>query len=577
MSWESGAPSLEEPLLPRESSELGEPCDRDENAGVDAVTPRTNDDGGAGDQGARSRNINLVLAYTVLSFAGRSLWSQSALSAFVYLLRDENPEYVGYLTAVMGVAQLLASFPSGYLADKHRRDALLHTASAVGLIAAGVTTAAVLIESYALLGAALAVWGCFWGMANTAISALFADSIRDGDRSRFFTHRMILVKVGNLMGPLAALLMFAIQGDSWTTRDCAFVMGAGQIVCLPAMAILCFLSDDYAVVNKDDMGINTGSNEALGPLLGDDESQSEGDKGHGGSKDDLHLINTDHSTPEHSSDEDDIEVRAGVCSADEGHLESSGELNRNEQADQICCCCIPESRRVPALISAADLIGGIAAGMSVRYFPIFFLDNIHLDPVRVQIVYAVALVFQIMMSRVALKGGERYGRCQMAAALKWAGVSCFFLLILSYQIGLPTIIVVSFFIGRMCLMNSTGALTKSIVMDNVPRNERGKWSSLESVNMFSWAGSAAIGGWLVQTHGIVFNFCVTATLQVISTIPLIMLFGKVKDESGMRHAGESLRQRIGSEGEAEDNVLVSGDQIGEISGTEEQTRILAQN
>ena len=46
-----------------------------------------------------SRNINLILAFTLFAFAGRSLWSQSVLSTLVYLLRNDNPEAVGFTTA----------------------------------------------------------------------------------------------------------------------------------------------------------------------------------------------------------------------------------------------------------------------------------------------------------------------------------------------------------------------------------------------------------------------------------------------------------------------------------------------
>lgn len=76
---------------------------------------------------------------------------------------------------------------------------------------------------------------------------------------------------------------------------------------------------------------------------------------------------------------------------------------------------------------------------------------------------------------------------------------------------------------RTAFMNSTSALTKSVLMDHVPNNERAKWSALESFNMFSWSGSAALGGILVDHHGILFNFCITASLQLVATLPHLLL------------------------------------------------------
>ena len=62
-------------------------------------------------------------------------------------------------------------------------------------------------------------------------------------------------------------------------------------------------------------------------------------------------------------------------------------------------------------------------------------------------------------------------------------------------------------------------------MDNVPSHERGKWSVLESVNMFSWSGSAALGGMLVGWFGIVELFAITAAIQLVSSLVVLSLFG----------------------------------------------------
>lgn len=80
-------------------------------------------------------------------------------------------------------------------------------------------------------------------------------------------------------------------------------------------------------------------------------------------------------------------------------------------------------------------------------------------------------------------------------------------------------------------MNAPGALTRSVLMDNVPKRERAKWSALESVTMFSWAGSAALGGLLVNWNGILFNFIFTAWFQLFSTIPLLLVSGRVSKEN----------------------------------------------
>lgn len=98
------------------------------------------------------------------------MWSQTVLSAYVYLLRDNNAKAVGLLTAMMGISQLLLSFPTGYLADKFRRDSLLKAASCFGFVAISTTLVAVYRRSYMLLALALALWGALLNRIHNDIS-----------------------------------------------------------------------------------------------------------------------------------------------------------------------------------------------------------------------------------------------------------------------------------------------------------------------------------------------------------------------------------------------------------------------
>jgi len=61
-------------------------------------------------------------------------------------------------------------------------------------------------------------------------------------------------------------------------------------------------------------------------------------------------------------------------------------------------------------------------------------------------------------------------------------------------------------------------------MEAVPKQQRAKWSTLDSLSTASWAASAYVGGVLVARCSIFVNFYVTAALQFFTTIPLIVLF-----------------------------------------------------
>mmetsp|Transcript_10309 Transcript_10309/g.24747 ORF Transcript_10309/g.24747 Transcript_10309/m.24747 type:complete len:603 (-) Transcript_10309:11-1819(-) len=487
----------------------------------------------------RKRNIRLILTYTWFVFAGRSIWNQNVLATFCFLLCGKDPKSVGYLTAAMGICQLLVSFPVGYLADKYRRDYLLKLASCMGMVAAG-TTLKVLFwngnhhhqPTYSGLILALCLWGCFWGITNTCLSAVFADSIENGERSKYFTQRSILINLGNLSGPTVALTMFLILGNEWTLMDCAYVMGTGQLICFPAMVLLCFLKDPQWHEQQQeeshdgdcdiiDVAVNQESSLRT-PLLSEADV-AEGDNG-----------------------ESSVQARSGRQATNSTRPETR-RPHRDETYDAsklanmlgcLCCCCRlhssdePPKRIIPSLVASADVLSGLASGMSIRYFAIFLYDNLHLKPVHVQVLYMIAPLLQACLAKLGQVLAKSYGRCKVTVAFKWIGV--FFMLAMvtmtkfskqriDHGDKLVIAIICTLLVIRTAFMNATSALTKSVLMDHVPNNERAKWSALESFNMFSWSGSAALGGILVDYHGILFNFCITASLQFVATWPHLLL------------------------------------------------------
>lgn len=296
------------PLFPPMSNQgpsaLTEPLLREEN---DSASPR------------QSRNVNFILVYTLLMFAGRSMWSQTVLSAYVYLLHNNNAEAVGLLTAIMGICQLLLSFPTGYLADKFRRDSLLKAASCFGFVAISTTLVAVYRRSYMLLALALALWGALWGIVYTTISALFADSVPPGSRSLWFTRRVILIKLGNTMGPIVVLVMFCFLGNKWTANECSIVMMVGQAVCVIPLLLLCWMKD-------------------------------------------VELHEENDSTMSHSNDPEQAENL--LPSLDD---ESTGtEENASQQASDVgeeiqsvpLCFCLSKERFIPRMVASADILSG---------------------------------------------------------------------------------------------------------------------------------------------------------------------------------------------------------------------------
>ena len=267
----------------------------------------------------QSRNVKFILVYTLLMFAGRSMWSQTVLSAYVYLLRDNNAEAVGLLTAIMGISQLLLSFPTGYLADKFRRDSLLKAASCFGFVAISTTLVAVYRQSYMLLALALALWGSLWGVVYTAISALFSDSLPPGSRSLWFTRRVILIKLGNTVGPIVVLVMFYFLGNEWTAKECSIVMMVGQAVCVVPLLLLCWMNDVEMHEENDSTMSQSNDPEQAENLLSNRDDESTG---------------TETNAPQQANDVDE------------------------EIQPVPLCFCLSKERFIPRMVACADILSG---------------------------------------------------------------------------------------------------------------------------------------------------------------------------------------------------------------------------
>jgi hypothetical protein len=285
-----------------------------------------------------SKNVNLTLCYTFLIFCGRSIWNQNVLATFAFLLKDGDPKAVGFMTAAMGLCQLAASAPTGVLADRYRRDALLKVASIVGLLAVSTTTYSILLSSspsYDGLLLALCCWGCFWGIVQTSLSALFADSIPCGQRSVYFTKRSILINMGNVTGPTVALIMFLVLGNEWTIDDCARVMGFGQLACLPALGLLWYFNDDDCETADPSTVENDGE---------DDENYESS------------LTEAEANTISELGTDSDSQPLLSNVTQNEDETYSAAKL-----ASMFPCCC-NERRIIPIMVATADVMAGLASG-----------------------------------------------------------------------------------------------------------------------------------------------------------------------------------------------------------------------
>ena len=103
--------------------------------------------------------------------------------------------------------------------------------------------------------------------------------------------------------------------------------------------------------------------------------------------------------------------------------------------------------------------------MSIRYFPIFFVRNLFLGPVMVQVLYVLAPLTQATLMKLSQRLSLHWGRCHVSAMFRWIGISLMFGMIVAYHYSLPLWCICTLFVLRTGFVNSTRALTRSLLMD----------------------------------------------------------------------------------------------------------------
>jgi hypothetical protein len=266
----------------------------------------------------------------------------------------------------MGTANLLCSIPSGYWADCYRRDTVLQVAAVVRAVAITTAIYAIVQAKYIHLLLALALWGSSRGAANTALGAIFADSIPQGQRSYYFTQRTMLRTIGSTAGPIVSCIMFVVLGDHWTLHECSIVLMVGQVISIAAMITLFCFNDDYIVMSAGEEGEHDDEEEDLN-YPHNDETVVTHDLNQEAEQETL--------IPPMPHDHHEAAMDAQNHDVDSDNNDLSNHQYRELEPT------LPTTttrgwlyqRRVAILVATSDIITGLASGMSVRYFPIFFV------------------------------------------------------------------------------------------------------------------------------------------------------------------------------------------------------------
>ena len=467
----------------------------------------------------------------------------------------------------------------GILSDKYGRIILLKSGAFLGYISIIMIFYGVIKDSYRIVLAAQIFYGSYIAVTNPTMDALLADSVESGTRSRVYTLKVMVLQIANSVGPLLSISLFLYFGNEWNMETIKIVVCVGLgLFAIPVTLLLSMFKKSFdhyipgagetqrydmlpSRSNHNESLDNENANIEMKEKISDDKFESQTT---------LSSINDACSAAGEARSASDTEF-----------MESSGSgavVKERESGDEEtsyckvpCMPCCDNVLLVPAMISMSDVITGLASGMTVKFFPIFFLHVLQMDPIQVQTIYLISPFF-IAFSAPILQGLScKYGRILVTCCVKSLGVILLFAMaILTIKVTdnterlpvndihensmthggsfdgveeLPSIssfgaesevskhqpgaiwvwTIIFIYLVRTALMNSTKPLTKSILMDFVPKHQRGRWQSLESVNMATWSGSAVLGGYLIDEYGFAGIFCATAVMQACAMIPLLKI------------------------------------------------------
>ena len=475
----------------------------------------------------RGHNTNVVVALVFYLFDGiaTSLWNTTDLPNYIYLLRHYSNASVGLAEGLQGAVQALVALPIGYVTDKFARQRVAQIAGLVGCVASALMCTAVYYKNFSALCAASAVWGCYNAISYVSVEAILADSVETGRRSSIYTVKFACRAGSRMVGPAVALVLFYIQGDSWTLASCSAVLYVGMGLAVVACFFLFPYFSDGHSLGMESEAISAQRPEdrrtTLQTIAGAGQSsqaETENKRQVDGPEPSITLF--DEASGETSDNEDTEDVP--LCAE-----EASAE-HRMEEAPT-CRGCIPP-RYVPLTCWISAAIMGLASGMTTKFFPLFFKNECKLSPVWVNLIYIVQPFSITCMSFLAQRCSLTVGRVGMRLLTGYSGVMLMGMLVCLRPYWTQAHVIVPICIIRAALMNCNTAIYQSIMMDYVPKSRRGRWTALGSVASFGWSGSAFVGGLVVDAYGYGVTFLATASLQLLGISCWLLLLGSVREE-----------------------------------------------
>ncbi|KAG7400215.1 hypothetical protein PHYBOEH_006553 [Phytophthora boehmeriae] len=469
-----------------------------------------------------THNVWTAYLFTLFYWSARSILFQQVVAGYVFVLTQSNKP-VGIVKGIQGISQLLFSLPGGYFADRTRRDTILKISGVVGVVGAVITFFSVELTSLSGLYVAFGLWGLFSAFQSPAMEALFADSIPPGKRSFPFMIKYNISNLAQMLGPLLSILLFVFYGDEWQLPELKPVLEFGCVLGVVASLILFQFNDDRAKDYIQNKNMQEKEQQELleSSMVTPSPIRTPKLVGNGNEIDmvydypDEDDITVDEKSPPTVTENTALLLLKGKT-AQEMDLERQQRQQEVEDDEEGYMAHLDakflcfRTKHVPYILFASDFVISNGAGMTINFFPLFFKEEYGLTPIHVCALFMSQPLVVMILSFLAQRLSKPCGRMPIIAFTRAFSVACLF----SMAYAQPMVLQIVLFLMRGGMMRCSQPLRRSILMDYVPKNIRARWNALEGLSVFSWSGSAVLGGFLIDAYGYRMCFIITSFVYV---------------------------------------------------------------
>jgi predicted MFS family arabinose efflux permease len=184
---------------------------------------------------------------------------------------------------------------------------------------------------------------------------------------------------------------------------------------------------------------------------------------------------------------------------------------------------------------------GVASGMIVPYFNIYFMNVLNMGVLEIGLTSAVAGLFMIVGFTIIPVLTSRIGKVRSAAATKLLTTPFLLLMAISTNMAVAA----SGYIVYMFLINMAGPATTSFQMEQIPHREQGYAVGLMSTgNCLAVAASSLASGILISGGNYLVPFIMTCAGYVATAILLYFYFKDTETPGILQKAAAPIRASV---------------------------------